>query len=335
MLTRFLFLPNVLGASILIGSLLALTTRYNLYTDGPRPLSPNEAQKSFRLPPGFKIELVASEPLIREPTGVCWDERGRLYASELHGYNLEGQLEIEDLNKTGVVDTLVRRVQAADRYKKTAEAGTYGTLKRLTDTNSDGQMDRVEVIADHLPPAYGLCAVRGGILIAGQTKIVFVADRNEDGRAEVIDTLFTGFEGGALERGLNAPQWGNDGWVYIGRGWNGGRITGPHLKSPVQLPGSNFRIRPDGSAIEPVTGSTHTIGHAITPDGDQFFTTTWKHALYAIPIPWAYLTRNPDAVISSLEADASDYSTVFPVAPVHPWKLARSNQEEWRKYYDK
>lgn len=303
--------------------------------DGPRPLSPAEAQKSFRLPPGFRIELVAAEPLIREPTGVCWDERGRLYVSELHGYNLEGQLEIEDLNKTGVVDTLVRRVQAADRYKKAAETGTYGTLKRLTDTNGDGQMDRVEIMADHLPPAYGLCAARGGILIAGQDRIVFVADRNDDGRAEVIDTLFTGFEGGALERGLNAPQWGNDGWVYVGRGWNGGRITGPHLKTPVQLPGSNFRIRPDGSAIEPVTGSTHTIGHARTPNGDHFFTNTWKHALYAIPIPWPYLARNPDAVLNSVEADASDYSTVYPLAPVHPWKLARSNQEAWRQYYDK
>jgi putative membrane-bound dehydrogenase-like protein len=335
MLNRTLLSSNRWGLLILAGSLLAVATRFASPVDGPRPLSPAEAQQSFRLPPGFKIELVASEPLIREPTGVCWDERGRLYVSELHGYNLEGQLEIEDLNKTGVVDTVVRRIQAADRYKKAAEAGTYGTLKRLTDTNGDGQMDRVEVMADHLPPAYGLCAVRGGILIAGQASIVFVADRDDDGRAEVVDTLFTGFEGGALERGLNAPQWGNDGWVYVGRGWNGGRITGPHLKTPVQLPGSNFRIRPDGSAIEPVTGSTHTIGHACTPDGDQFFTNTWKHALYAIPIPWPYLARNPDAVIGSLEGDASDYSTVYPLAPVHPWKLARSNQEEWRKYYDK
>ena len=328
---------KTVGWSILalVGCLVMGFSRLPPSEKGPVPLSPTQAVKSFRLPPGFRIELVASEPLIHEPTGVCWDERGRLYVSELHGYNLEGQLEIEDLNKTGVVDTVVRRIQAADRYKRAAESGTYGTIKRLSDTNGDGRMDKVDVLADHLPPAYGLCAARGGIIVAGQAQIVYLADRNDDGRAEVIDTLFTGFQGGALERGLNAPQWGPDGWIYLGRGWNGGLITGPHLSKPVQLPGANFRIRADGSAIEPITGSTHTIGHAFTPDGDSFFTNTWKHALYAIPIPWPYLLRNPDASIQSLEADASDYSTVFPVAPVHPWKLTRSNQAGWREYYDK
>lgn len=301
----------------------------------PGPLSPQEQLKTFRLPEGFRIELVASEPLIQEPTGLCWDEKGDLYVSELHGYNLEGQLEIEALNKTGVVDTLVRRIQAAEPFKKAAEAGTYGTIKKLVDTNGDGQMDQAVTFADHISPAYGLCAANGGILVAGHAEIVFLKDEDQDGRAEQVDTLYKGFQSGALERGLNAPQWGPDGWIYVGRGWNGGTITGPKLAQAVQLPGSNFRIRADGSAIEPITGSTHTIGHAFTPDGYSFFTNTWKHALYAAPIPWHYLARNPDAVIGSLEADASDYSTVFPIAPVHPWKLARSNQEEWRKYYDR
>ena len=326
---NFLWLIPAIG-SFLVAALWSFTP----VEDGPQPLSPQQALTSFKLPPGFRIELVAAEPLIHEPTGVCWDEKGRLYVSELHGYNLEGQLEIEDLNKTGVVDTVVRRVQAAEPYKQAAASGTYGTIKRLSDTNGDGQMDKVDVLADHLPPAYGLCAARGGLIVAGQDQIVYLADRDDDGKADIVDTLFTGFQGGALERGLNAPQWGPDGWIYLGRGWNGGRITGPHLTKAVQLPGANFRIRSDGSAIEPITGSTHTIGHAFTPDGDSFITNTWKHALYAIPIPWPYLKRNPDAAIASLEADASDYSTVFPVAPTHPWKLARSNQPGWQQLYD-
>lgn len=303
--------------------------------DAPKPLSPTEAIKSFQLPPGFRIELVASEPLINEPTGICWDEKGRLYVSELHGYNLEGQLEIEDMNKAGAIDTVVQRVQAADKFKKAAESGTEGKVKRLSDTNDDGLMDKVELFADHLPPAYGLCAARGGLIVAGQTEIVFLQDQDDDGKAEVVDTLFTGFQGGALERGINAPQWGPEGWIYFGEGWNSGIIKGPHLKSPVKLPRSNFRIRSDGSAIEAVTGNSHTIGHAFTADGDYFFTNTWKHALYAVPIQWKYLARNPDASIASLEADASDFSNVFPKAPVHPWKLARSNQAGWKELYGK
>ena len=73
---------------------------------------------------------------------------------------------------------------------------------------------------------------------------------------------------------VNAPQWGEDGWIYFGRGWGGGKITGPHLAEPVDLPGSDFRIRPDGRAIEPVTGATHTFGFAMTESGDRFTVNT-------------------------------------------------------------
>ena len=63
------------------------------------------------------MELVASEPLIASPSAVCWNERGRMFVSELHGYNLPGQLDIEELNKTGKLDTQVRRVQADEKFR--------------------------------------------------------------------------------------------------------------------------------------------------------------------------------------------------------------------------
>ena len=43
-------------------------------------------------------------PLIRQPSGICWNEKGHLFVSELHGYNLEGQFDIEELNKSGELD---------------------------------------------------------------------------------------------------------------------------------------------------------------------------------------------------------------------------------------
>src|SRR5881398_3105780 len=106
-------------------------------TDAPRPMSPEQSAASYKLPEGFRMEVVASEPLIASPSGVCWDERGRMFVSELHGYNLEGQLDIEELNKTGELDTKVRRVQADEKFKRAAEAGTFGVVKALYDTNAD------------------------------------------------------------------------------------------------------------------------------------------------------------------------------------------------------
>lgn len=57
-------------------------------------------------------------------------------------------------------------------------------------------------------------------------------------------------------------------------------VTGPQLAAPVQLPGSDFRIRADGSAIEPITGSTHTFGFALTEAGDRFTVTTTVPGIY-------------------------------------------------------
>ena len=37
-------------------------------TDAPKPLAPEESRKCFKLPEGFRIELVAAEPMLAEPT---------------------------------------------------------------------------------------------------------------------------------------------------------------------------------------------------------------------------------------------------------------------------
>ena len=53
-------------------------------TDAPKPLATEESVKRVKLPPGFRLELVAAEPPVREPTGVCWDEKGRLFVCEFY-----------------------------------------------------------------------------------------------------------------------------------------------------------------------------------------------------------------------------------------------------------
>src|SRR5438477_7715060 len=133
-------------------------------TDAPKPLAPEQSAAAFKLPDGFRIEVVASEPLIASPSAVCWDERGRMFVSELHGYNLAGQLDIEELNKTGKLDTQVRRVQADEKFKRAAISGTFGMVKMLHDANGDGRMDHADVFATNLPPIYGLVPARGGII---------------------------------------------------------------------------------------------------------------------------------------------------------------------------
>ena len=122
---------------------------------GP-PSSPQEALKKMTVPEGFTVELVASEPLIREPSGVCWDERGQLFVSELHGYNLEGQHDIEELNRTGQLDRVVRRIQADERHKRAAEGETNPReiRERAPPFNAREPGHRSTAIGDHYLTAF-------------------------------------------------------------------------------------------------------------------------------------------------------------------------------------
>lgn len=301
--------------------------------DAPQPLSPEASAQRFQVAPGFQLQLVASEPLVREPSGVCWDEQGQLYVCELHGYNMEGQYDIEELNKTGKLDRVVRRIQAADRHKKAAEAETYGTIKRLHDDDGDGRMDRIDVWADRLPPCLGICPARGGLIAACQTEILYLADRDGDGHAETRETLFQGFTKGPLERSINCPQWGPDGWIYFGNGAGGGTITGKNLSQQVVLPRTDFRIRADGSAIEPVAGSTGTMGFAFTESGDRFVISTRTPGVFVAPLAWRYLARNPDVPTPSLEQAGTSDQRAWPTSEPHPWRKRRAEDPGFSKYY--
>ncbi|HMF15303.1 MAG TPA: hypothetical protein VKE94_23475, partial [Gemmataceae bacterium] len=54
------------------------------------PLSPKEELATFRVAKGFKVEFVASEPDVIDPVAMAFDEDGRLFVAEMHGYPNKG-----------------------------------------------------------------------------------------------------------------------------------------------------------------------------------------------------------------------------------------------------
>src|SRR5436190_24078706 len=93
-------------------------------------LTPAEALKTFYMPPGYHLELVASEPLIQEPVALDWDLEGRLWAVEMPGF-------MADITGSNEYDPI-------------------GRVVVLEDTNGDGRMDKRTVFADGLVPARSL-----------------------------------------------------------------------------------------------------------------------------------------------------------------------------------
>src|SRR5215831_405253 len=54
------------------------------------PLSPKEELATFRVPKGFRVELVAAEPEVVDPVAMAFDEDGRIFVAEMRGYPNEG-----------------------------------------------------------------------------------------------------------------------------------------------------------------------------------------------------------------------------------------------------
>ncbi len=308
-----------------------------LATDAPLALSPEESQRRFRLPAGFHIELVASEPHLADPVAMAFDARGRILVCEIHGYNLEGYLDVLELNKTGELDTQVHRILASDDAIGQAEQEQYGTVKLLEDSDGDGRIDRSTVLADRLPPCYGVVPARDGVIVLCAPDIIFLADRDGDGKAEIRETLFTGFGVGELWTRINNPRWAVDNWIYgVSGGGSGGTIRGPHLAKEVLLDSVCFRFQPDGSVLQAASGRTHGFGQAIDDWGDRFLCTNQQHALHVIPIPHRYLVRNPYYAAPDLTRNISGYghpARVYPTSKPDPWRRARAGDPAWVRFY--
>lgn len=165
-----------------------VTLKFNLPIQAP--LSPEEALKSFRLPPGFRIELVASEPMIEAPVAISFDDQGRLYVVEMRGYmrDMEGTTEKEPL----------------------------GRVSLLSDTNGDGRMDQATAFVDGLVMPRSVMAVKGGAFIAEPPNLFFCRDTKGTGVADEKTLVAADFGtfGGQPEHMANTPTWAMDNRVY-------------------------------------------------------------------------------------------------------------------------
>jgi glucose/arabinose dehydrogenase len=153
-------------------------------------LPPEEALKSFYMPPGYHVELVASEPLIQEPVALDWDLDGRLWAVEMPGFmaDIRGSNEHEPIGRVVV----------------------------LEDTNSDGRMDKRTVFADGLVLARSVKVLDRGVLVAEPPNVWLMRDTNGDLRMdskERVTDQYGRFEGDP-QNNANGFYWGLDNRMY-------------------------------------------------------------------------------------------------------------------------
>ena len=243
---------------------------------------------SFQLEPGLRIELIAADPLVGDPSAFAFDENGVMYVAENRG------------------------------YPDPAEGGSptkSGIIARLEDRDGDGRFDHRTELVTGLTYPNGIMVWRGGVFVTCAPDIFYFKDTNGDGKADVKKVVLTGFNADKTAQiRTSHPTLGMDGWIYVTSGLNGGNVTSPEYpdRDPVTFSPADGRFHPETLEFQ-TTGGRSQFGLAFDPFGRRFGASN-RHPLQQIVIePW-YLKRNPHLLfnqtvqnVAKAEADAIVY----------------------------
>jgi putative membrane-bound dehydrogenase-like protein len=266
-----------------------------------KPMEPAASQKAFDVQPGFRIELVASEPLIRSPVAMDIDENGRLFVAEFPEYN---------------------------QYANPAGSKERGCIRMLESTRGDGKYDKSTVYADNLDSPVAVACWDGGVLVGVVPDLWYFKDTKGDGKADIARKVLTGFERDkAGEAMLNSFRWGPDNRFHIATGLAGGNLrpaNQPDAK-PVLVRRQNIIFDPRTGNFERTSGGGQH-GMSLDDWGDTFVcdnSNPIEHFAYDM----RYAARNPFVLAPSPILDvnaAGRYPNLHRISPPEPWREART-----------
>jgi putative membrane-bound dehydrogenase-like protein len=284
--------------SLVVLGLLTLPGLAIAADDPPiRPLTPAESLEAFRVKPGLKVELVASEPLVESPVTVDFGADGRLWVCEMRDY----PSGIDGKGKPG------------------------GAVKVLEDRDRDGRYETATTFLDGLSFPTGAMEWRKGVLICAAPEIIYAEDTDSDGKADVRRVLFQGFSTENFQARVNGLAYGLDNWVYGANGLIGGTIRGMASNKRIDIGGRDFRMKPDTGEFEPASGLTQQ-GRVRDDWGNQFGGNN-SVLIQHYPLPEEASRRNPSYAPPSPAvslARGDDPSRLFPASRT----LTRFNKPE-------
>jgi len=241
------------------------------------PLTTEEERKSFRLPPGFEIQLVAAEPDLRKPMNMAFDAAGRLWITESREYPLPA-----------------------------TNGAPRDTLRIFSDFDANGRARKMTVFATNLNIPIGLYPFRSPAstpnsqlptpkdtwkcVVWSIPNIWLLEDTDGDGVADKQEILYGPFDTSRDTHGNQASfRRGFDGWLYATHGFNNrSTVKGRDGHEVVMNSGNTYRFRLDGSRIEHWThGQVNPFGMCFDPLGNLYTADCHSSPIYQL-IPGAY-----------------------------------------------
>ena len=241
-------------------------------TDSPAPPVPTDVDKAIgtiHVPDGFEVQLVAAEPLVKDPVAIDWGPDGKLWVVEMADYPLGMD----------------------------GKGATGGRVRFLEDTNDDGRYDKSTLFAEGLSFPNGVLVWGRGVLVTAAPQIVYLEDSTGDGKADVRQVLYSGFLEGNQQLRVNGLRWGLDNWVYCASGSHHGgygkdsEITSLLTGQKHQVGSRDFRVRPDTGGIDPQSGPSQ-YGRS-RDDWGNWFGVQNSHPLWHYVLADQHIRRNP------------------------------------------
>ena len=255
----------------------------------PVPMTPEDGLKAIHLPRGYQVQLVAAEPLVKDPVAIDWAPDGKLWVAEMADY------------PSGI----------------DGKAG--GRVRFLEDSDADGVYDKSTVFLEGLNFPAGIMSWQKGALVTAAPDIFYAEDTTGDGKADKRIVLYTGFKQGNQQLRVNGLRWGLDNWVHGANGSHHSRYAaGIKITSQagrtVDLGSFDFRIRPDEGLLEPLSGPSQ-FGR-VRDDWGNWFGVQNSFPLWHYVLEHRYLARNPDfAPPDPRRILTSSNPLVFPARP--------------------
>ncbi|MCJ8164287.1 c-type cytochrome [Pontibacter sp. E15-1] len=182
-------------------------------------LSPEESMKTMHLPEGYHLELVASEPMIKEPVAIAWDGNARMYVAEMITY-------MQDADASG-------------------EQEPFSRISLLEDTDNDGKMDKSTVFIDSLLLPRMLQCVNDELLVNETNTINIYSYKDTDGnsKADVKKVVYRndtyGVNDANMEHQRSGLDWNLDNWMYVTYDPVRFRYTNGTMKADTLISGGN------------------------------------------------------------------------------------------------
>jgi putative heme-binding domain-containing protein len=217
-------------------------------------LTPQQELTNFHLPPGFEMQLVASEPEIGKPMNMAFDAKGRLWMTQSREYPYAAPLDKPGRDKIMV----------------------------LSDFDERGRARKVTTFAEGLNIPIGLLPYKNGVIAFSIPNIYYFQDTNSDGKADTKELVLGRFGFEKDVHGLTSNfRRGYDGWIYADHGYNNETTLTAKDGSVVKMQSGNcYRFRPDGSRVEQHSyGQVNPFGLMFDPLGDL-----WSADCHSSPV---------------------------------------------------